>query len=68
MRLIPEECLAFLDRRLKLMLNMGKAHATHVNDGFIFLGAPHPRVSEDLGVRGQVYCPVGSIVSTCESL
>ena len=35
---IREECRAFLEDRLKLTLNMGKTHITHVDDGFVFLG------------------------------
>ncbi|MEE3627360.1 group II intron reverse transcriptase/maturase [Nitrospirillum sp. BR 11752] len=35
---IREECRAFLEGRLKLTLNMGKTHVTHVDDGFVFLG------------------------------
>ena len=35
---IREECRAFLEDRLKLMLNMDKTHITHVDGGFVFLG------------------------------
>lgn len=35
---IREECRVFLEEGLKLTLNMGKTHITHVNDGFVFLG------------------------------
>lgn len=35
---IKEVCRQFLDRELKLTLNVEKTHITHVNDGFVFLG------------------------------
>jgi len=35
---IRTECREFLERELKLTLNMEKTHLTHVNDGFVFLG------------------------------
>lgn len=31
-------CQEFLEKKLKLTLNMEKTHITHVNDGFVFLG------------------------------
>lgn len=36
--MIREECRAFLEGKLCLMLNMDKTHITHVDDGFVFLG------------------------------
>ncbi len=35
---IRKMCQQFLERDLKLTLNMDKTHITHVNDGFTFLG------------------------------
>lgn len=35
---IRKECQQFLEKELKLKLNMEKTVITHVNDGFIFLG------------------------------
>ena len=48
---IREECRAFLEGELKLTLNMGKTHVTHVNDGFIFLGH---RIIRKRGPRGTM--------------
>jgi RNA-directed DNA polymerase len=48
---IREECRLFLEDTLKLTLNMGKSHVTHVNDGFIFLGH---RIIRKRGPRGTM--------------
>ena len=48
---IREECRAFLEGELKLALNMGKTHITHVNDGFTFLGH---RIIRKRGPRGTM--------------
>ncbi len=48
---IREECRAFLEDELKLTLNMGKTHVTHVNDGFVFLGH---RIIRKRGPRGMM--------------
>lgn len=53
---IREECRAFLEDRLKLMLNMDKTHITHVDDGFIFLGH---RIIRKRGASGRM-----SVVTT----
>jgi RNA-directed DNA polymerase len=49
--IIREECRAFLEGKLKLMLNMEKTHITHVNDGFVFLGH---RIIRKRGPRGTM--------------
>lgn len=51
---IREECRAFLEGKLKLTLNMGKTHITHVNDGFVFLGHRIIRKRGPRGVRRPV--------------
>ena len=48
---IREECRAFLEGELKLTLNMGKTHITHVNDGFTFLGH---RIIRKRGPKGTM--------------
>jgi len=48
---IREECQAFLEGTLRLTLNMGKTHITHVNDGFTFLGH---RIIRKRGPRGTM--------------
>jgi group II intron reverse transcriptase/maturase len=48
---IREECRVFLEDKLKLALNMGKTHITHVNDGFVFLGH---RIIRKRGPRGTM--------------
>lgn len=48
---IREECRAFLEGELKLTLNMGKTHVTHVDDGFTFLGH---RIIRKRGPRGTM--------------
>ena len=48
---IREECRAFLEGTLKLTLNMGKTHVTHVNEGFTFLGH---RIIRKRGPRGTM--------------
>ncbi len=48
---IREECRVFLEDELKLTLNMGKTHITHVNDGFVFLGH---RIIRKRGPRGTM--------------
>jgi group II intron reverse transcriptase/maturase len=48
---IREECRTFLEDELKLTLNMGKTHITHVNDGFVFLGH---RIIRKRGSRGTM--------------
>lgn len=48
---IRDECRTFLEDELKLTLNMGKTHITHVNDGFVFLGH---RVIRKRGPRGTM--------------
>src|SRR5262249_49409369 len=53
---IREECRAFLEGKLKLMLNMEKTHITHVNDGFVFLGH---RIIRKRGSHGRM-----SVVTT----
>lgn len=53
---IREECRAFLEDRLKLTLNMGKTHITHVDDGFVFLGH---RIIRRRGSNGRM-----SVVTT----
>jgi group II intron reverse transcriptase/maturase len=48
---IREECRVFLEDELKLTLNVGKSHITHVNDGFVFLGH---RIIRKRGPRGTM--------------
>jgi group II intron reverse transcriptase/maturase len=48
---VRDECRAFLEGKLKLMLNMEKTHITHVNDGFVFLGH---RIIRKRGSRGRM--------------
>ena len=48
---VREACRGFLERELKLTLNMEKTHITHVNDGFVFLGH---RVIRKRGPRGRM--------------
>ena len=48
---IREECRMFLEDELKLTLNVGKTHITHVNDGFVFLGH---RIVRKRGPRGTM--------------
>ena len=50
---IREECRAFLEGELKLTLNMGKTHITHVNNGFTFLGASY-RIIRKRGPKGTM--------------
>jgi len=51
---IREACRTFLEGRLKLTLNMEKAHITHVNDGFVFLGHRIIRKRGPQGHRGHL--------------
>ncbi len=48
---IREECRAWLEGELKLMLNMEKTHVTHINDGVTFLGH---RLIRKRGPRGTM--------------
>ena len=48
---VREACRAFLEGKLKLMMNMEKTHITHVNDGFVFLGH---RIIRKRGARGRM--------------
>ena len=54
---VREACRAFLEGKLKLTLNVAKAHITHVNFGFVFLGH---RIIRKRSPRGCM-CPVTTI-------
>lgn len=51
---VREECRLFLEGNLKLTLNMGKTHITHVDDGFTFLGHRIIRKRGPRGIRRPV--------------
>jgi hypothetical protein len=51
---VREECRLFLERNLKLTLNMDKTHITHVDDGFTFLGHRIIRKGGSRGTRRPV--------------
>lgn len=51
---IKDECRQFLDRELKLTLNVEKTRITHVNDGFVFLGHRIVRKQSSRGHRRPV--------------
>src|SRR5579863_9989003 len=53
---IREELREFLDKGLRLTLNMEKTHVTHVNDGFVFLGH---RIIRKRGDRGHMRVVTG---------
>ena len=53
---IREELRGFLEKELRLTLNMDKTHVTHVNDGFVFLGH---RIIRKRGDRGHMRVVTG---------
>lgn len=53
---IREELRGFLEKELRLTLNMEKTHVTHVNDGFVFLGH---RIIRKRGDRGHMRVVTG---------